>query len=122
MGGMVGNVRSLLHGGYNDCGICVFSFEMRNAEVQVKVFFYAVLLALLLSANGCTGMLIGNALNQGRDLTPEQIDAYNKVGSSVYGCLLVSGPPPSGATMFIIVPKGSTSPVKFGDGCHLLNQ
>lgn len=122
MGRMVGNVWRLHHGGDSDCGVFVSGLEMRDAEVQVRVFFHAVLLALLLSANGCTGMLIGNALNQGRDLTPEQIDAYNKVGSSVYGCLLVSGPPPSGATMFIIVPKGSTSPVKFGDGCHLLNQ
>jgi len=74
----------------------------------------------ILALSGCTSMLIGNALNQGKDLTPEQLDAYNKIGSKVFSCLSVKGPPPAGATVFIIVPKDSNAVVKFGDNCQVI--
>lgn len=79
---------------------------------------YLLLLVPLLS--GCTSMLIGNALNQGKDLTPEQIEAYNKVGSRVFSCLSVKGPAPSGATVIITVPKDSQFSPKFGDNCQVI--
>lgn len=81
---------------------------------------HAVLLAIPLSATGCTSMLIGNALNQGKDLTPEQIEAYNKVGSKVFSCLTVKGPPPAGATVVITTPKDSVYAPKFGDNCQVI--
>jgi len=77
-------------------------------------------LALFLSLTGCTGMLIGNALGQGQNLTPEQVEAYNKLGQKVYGCFMVVGPPPSGATMWIVVPKDAIVNPRFADGCRLL--
>lgn len=84
-----------------------------------------IIIALILVATallpGCTSMLIGNALNQGKDLTPEQIEAYNKVGSRVFSCLTVKGPPPAGATVIITVPKdGTTFAPKFGDNCQVI--
>lgn len=82
----------------------------------------AVALLTILALTGCTGMLIGNALGQGQNLTPEQVDTYNRIGSKVYGCFVVSGPPPSGATMWIVVPKDATVTAKFGDNCHLVSQ
>lgn len=80
-----------------------------------------IALCLLPLLSGCTSMLIGNALNQGKDLTPEQIEAYNKVGSRVFSCLTVKGPPPAGATVIITVPKeGATFAPKFGDNCQVI--
>ncbi len=67
-------------------------------------------------------MLVGNALNQGKDLTPEQIKALNEVGSAVYGCFQIGGPPPAGNTVWIVVPKGAAVPDTFGDNCHLLSR
>lgn len=68
---------------------------------------------------GCTSMLIGNALSQGQNLTPEQIEQYQKTGSAVYGCFQVGGPPPVGNTQWVVLPHGSPAP-KFGDNCHII--
>ena len=90
-------------------------------EVNMKPWLVASLLSVLLSASGCTGMLIGNALQQGQQLTAEQIKAYNDVGSNVYGCFQIGGPPPAGNTVWLVVPKNSTAPLpKFGDNCHVI--
>ena len=81
-------------------------------------FIHALLLAILLSANGCSGFLIHQAVKAGDQLTPEQIKAYNDVGLDVWSCGTISGPPPSGAFTWITVPKGKGS-VVFGEGCRL---
>ena len=87
----------------------------------MKDFVLGSLLACVLSLTGCTGMLIGNALQQGQNLTPEQIKAYNDVGANVYGCFQIGGPPPAGNTQWIVIPKGSNAPLpRFGDMCHLI--
>lgn len=86
----------------------------------MKPITYAALLAVMLSASSCTSMLIGNALNQGKDLTPEQIKAYNEVGANVFSCLTVKGPPPAGATVIITTPKSSSFTPKFGDNCQVI--
>ena len=91
-------------------------------EVNMKPWLVASLLSVLLSASGCTGMLIGNALNQGQNLTPEQIKAYKDVGADVYGCFQIGGPAPAGNTQWIVMPIGKGTPPKFMDGCHISPQ
>lgn len=88
----------------------------------MKAVLIALVLALVLSIAGCTGMLLGNAFNQGRDLTPEQIKAIGEAGNAIFACVNLSGPPPSGSTIWIIVPKESKATVKFGAGCQVLAQ
>lgn len=79
--------------------------------------FLIVSASLLLS--GCTGMLIGNALNQGQNLTPDQVKAYNDVGQNVYGCLNISGPPPIGGATWLFFPKSETPNVSFLPNCMI---
>jgi len=86
----------------------------------IENLIIAAVLVLFLSLVGCTSMLIGNALGQGQNLTPEQVEAYNKLGQKVYGCFVVVGPPPSGATMWIVLPKDAQMNFKFGDNCRVL--
>ena len=86
----------------------------------MKTFINALLLAILLSATqGCATQLISKVA-QGDNLTPEQIKAYRESGHDVYGCFQISGPPPSGATVWVIVPKDTKVGFKFGDACHIL--
>jgi len=77
-------------------------------------------LALFLSLTGCTGMLIGNALGQGQSLTPEQVAEFRKQNQKVYSCTQVSGPPPSGMAIWLIMPAESQFNPKFADGCRLV--
>lgn len=88
--------------------------------VRVKAILMAIALAVALSIAGCTSMILGNAFNQGRDLSPEQIDAIGKAGNVIFACVNLSGPPPSGSTVWIIVPKESGATVKFSEGCRIL--
>jgi hypothetical protein len=85
-----------------------------------NLFLLAALLIIVAFLPGCTGMLIGNALGQGQSLTPEQVAEYRKVNSKVYMCVQVAGPPPSGSTMWLVVPSESQFNPKFGDGCRLI--
>jgi len=91
-----------------------------RAQSWKENLIIAAAIALFLSLYGCTGMLIGNALGQGQALTPEQIEQYNKLGQKVYGCFQVVGPPPSGATMWLVLPKEAIIQPHFGDGCRLI--
>jgi hypothetical protein len=86
----------------------------------MKPFLLALLILLLTAATGCSGLLIHQAMNP-RDsaLTPEQIEAYNKVGADVWSCLNVAGPPPAGSLVMITAPKGSKANIVFGDGCRV---
>ena len=85
----------------------------------MKHIILAAMLALLLALNGCAAQLIGNAIGQGQNLTPEQIKAYNEIGANVYGCFQIGGPPPAGNTQWVVVPKDGAAP-KFGDNCHIV--
>ena len=97
------------------------NYERRlRAQAWKENLIIAAAIALFLSLYGCTGMLIGNALGQGQNLTPEQVKAYQEIGQKVYGCFQVVGPPPSGATMWIVMPKDAILHPRFGDGCRLL--
>lgn len=92
-----------------------------SEQSRIAFWLSAILLAVMLSATGCTGMLIGNALQQGQNLTPEQIKAYNDVGVNIYGCFQIGGPAPAGNTQWLFISKSSTAPLpKFGDGCHIV--
>lgn len=84
----------------------------------MKPLLHAALILALLSLNGCSGLLIHQAMKTD-GLTPEQIKAYNEVGMDVYSCLTVSGPPPMGMGTWITVPKGKGN-VVFGEGCRVV--
>jgi hypothetical protein len=86
----------------------------------MRPFLTALFLALLLSASGCSGLLIHQAMNP-RDsaLTPEQIKAYADVGADVWSCAQIVGPPPSGSLVMITTPKTSKTVIVFGDGCRV---
>lgn len=85
----------------------------------MRYFLLAIILACLLSLS-CSGILIHHALDQGQTLSKEQIQAYREMNMDVYGCFAVAGPPPSGGTIWIIVPKGSAVTFSISDGCRLL--
>jgi hypothetical protein len=91
-------------------------------RTDLKSWLYGALIAsfLSLTAPGCAAALIGKALDKDQTLTAEQIKAYNDVGSAVYGCFQIGGPPPAGNTVWIVAPKGVTMTFKFGDNCHVL--
>ena len=77
----------------------------------------SALMSLIFS--GCMVAAMGNRVAMGGDFTPEQVDAYRKVGLSVYACIKVGGPPPSGNAIFILVPEGETYSPVWGDDCHI---
>ena len=80
----------------------------------------AIFGGLLLVMTGCTGILFTDALRRGDKLSKEEIAAYESVGMVVVGCITANGPPPIGATTWLIFPKGqSLSGINFTDGCHL---
>ena len=79
-----------------------------------------LLLVIVFFLPGCTSMLIGNSLGQGQSLSPEQVAEYRKQNSKVFICVQVAGPPPAGATMWIVVPAESQYSPRFGDGCRLV--
>ena len=88
--------------------------------IQNLVMVTALVLFLSLTS-GCSGFLIHQALNpKDAQLTPEQIDAYAKVGADVWSCTVIGGPPPLGSMIFITAPKTAKMSVQFGDGCHLI--
>ena len=94
---------------------------MKWIECGLIVALFAFILALVLSIEGCAAMLISSAMRNPADaLPPETIKAYNEVGSKVYGCVNLGGPPPVGSALFIVVPRAAEVSVKFVDGCHLL--
>jgi len=85
-----------------------------------NLLLLAALLIIVALLPGCTGMLIGNALGQGQSLTPEQVAEYRKQNQKVYSCTQVSGPPPSGMAIWLIMPAESQFNPKFADGCQLV--
>ena len=93
---------------------------MRTSWIENLIL--AACLLLFLSLNGCIGGIMGNMLAPDQTLTPEQIDAYAKAGSKVYSCIVVTGPPPSGSVIRIVVPQDATVSFKFGDNCHVVTQ
>ena len=79
------------------------------------------LLVLALLFSGCGVIALDRAIGQGQNLTPEQIKAYRDANVDVYGCFQLAGPPPAGATIWLLLPKGAPVTFKFGDNCHLVN-
>ena len=81
------------------------------------------MIKLLLAAcllSGCTSMLIGNSFQQGQDLTPEEIRAYNEIGFDFHSCMSFAGPPPSGNYVKILTPKARNVTIKFSQNCQIL--
>jgi hypothetical protein len=78
--------------------------------------FTILLISMIL--NGCSGMLISSATRE-HILSSDEIDAYNRVGSAVSGCITAAGPPPAGSTTWIIHPKDDNVRINFTDGCHI---
>lgn len=77
---------------------------------------YFLLILLIVLGNGC---VLSQAINQNKDLTPEQIEALDKAGQAVDLCFTVSGPPPSGSTTLLTRPKNAPK-VQFGPDCKIL--
>lgn len=69
--------------------------------------------------SGCAFNLLRRAMHP-EDLTPAQIEAYNKVGLDIYMCFQVSGPPPVGSTAFFLWPKNKPLQQSFGANCQIL--
>lgn len=85
---------------------------------RVRIWGLALAIALLCSVSGCAGVLLQGVDNKA-SLTPEQIDAYNRVGSAVYGCFQLGGPPPAGNTTWIVMPKTATTNLTFMSNCMI---
>ena len=83
----------------------------------LKAFLLAVFLSL---TPGCAGFLITQELKAGHFPTKEEVEALETIGSAVYGCFTIAGPPPAGNTVWLIVPKGTPVNFAFGDSCHLI--
>lgn len=79
-----------------------------------------ILWALLILLPGCAFTLLQNALNKNENLSPEQIEAYNKIGLDVYACFEVGGPPPTGNMVFMLWPKLKAFDGGFGPNCQIV--
>jgi hypothetical protein len=66
---------------------------------------------------GCVAQLTGS---QAQHMTSEQIKEYKDNGFDVYSCFQIGGPPPAGATTFLIVPSGTKVDFQFSPNCQLL--
>jgi hypothetical protein len=76
-----------------------------------------ILSILMMLLTGCAGLMI-SSLSKDHILSPDEINAYNRVGYGVDGCITASGPPPAGATTWIIH-RDLDVRVEFTDGCHI---
>lgn len=77
---------------------------------------------VMLSLSGCSGLLIHQSLTKSDNLTPEQIEAYAKVGAKVSSCFTLAGPPPAGSLVLVTIPKESKADIRFGPGCVIMMQ
>ena len=66
-------------------------------------------------------LLCGCALTplQADRMTPDQIKAYSDANEDVYLCGSVLGPPPNGAVMFLVVPKGAAMNIQLSPTCQI---
>lgn len=80
----------------------------------MKKIFAVVLASLLLFA--CSPL--GQAIQQGQTLSPEQIAALDQAGQAVVGCLEANGPPGNGSIVLIVLPKSAAGSVQFDASCH----
>lgn len=78
------------------------------------------LLLLLFSVPGCAFTLLKNAMDKNENLSPEQIEAYSKIGLDVYACFEVGGPPPMGNVVFMLWPKTKELKASFGPNCQIV--
>ena len=98
---------------------------MKICKKKLKMDFIFVLLVmgliiLFALASGCGVIALDRAINNGQQLSAEQIKAYRDANVDVYGCFQIAGPPPAGATIWLMVPKGAPVTFKFGDNCHII--
>ena len=80
--------------------------------------FKILTLVVSIMFSGCSGILIHQAMQQ-KDLSPEQIEAYSKVGHKVFSCFQIAGPPPNGASSAVVIPQSSGQQVRFGPQCQI---
>lgn len=81
----------------------------------MKIIIAALLLTL---QSGCVLATLG-AFQTNKEMTKEQIEAFRAANMDVFGCITVTGPPPTGGTTWIIVPKNSNPDIGFLPGCAL---
>lgn len=82
----------------------------------MKPLIISALLAGLLSLSGCV-MGLHKTLDYNA-MSPEQIKSLQELAMDVYSCVTISGPPPTGRAVYILVPRlDKKADVRFGEGC-----
>jgi len=78
--------------------------SLRAIALSAMIFF-------LLSISGCApgGLLLTDSSN----MTPEQMEAYQKLGYDAIRCATVQGPPGGGTVTSVTIPKNRKALVKF---------
>lgn len=77
-----------------------------------------LLLPAVLLVAGCISPVL--TAREAREMSPEQIEAFRKAGQKVVGCFRFGGPPPAGATTWLILPDDSKPTLKFGSDCAII--
>jgi hypothetical protein len=90
---------------------------MKQSEFSILI--RAIVLAVMLSLAGCSGILIHQAIDKGQIPSAAQIKEINETGHKLFMCLYAAGPPGGGVFLFIMVPKDSPVTVKFGEACKV---
>lgn len=90
------------------------------APLGISWSLKAILMGLIeLLLSGCMVAAMSGQVARGHEFTPEQIEAYRKVGVRVYGCVTIGGPPPAGNAVFLLVPDGAIYNPIWEDGCRI---
>lgn len=97
-----------------------FWLGLRRGRKFTRVKYWPLLAVLLFLLPGCALTLLKSAMDKNDNLSPEQIEAYNKVGLDVYACFEAGGPPPSGNLVFMLWPKTKDPKVSFGPNCQIV--
>lgn len=82
----------------------------------MKNLLMLVAILILAMCSGCIAAMAARS-QELKDLSPEQITALKDANLDLYGCFQLGGPPPIGATTFIVMPKGHKVDVSFLPNC-----
>ena len=91
--------------------------EWFKAIALVGLVGLAVLLFALISGCGLTSVFGPGAYSE---MSPAQIEQFQKMALDVYARSTLAGPPPSGRVVDIVVPRLDKKPdVRFGSDCQI---
>ena len=78
----------------------------------MRNLFNGVVLACLLSLNGCIGLIAA------QQLSADQIAAMRDYNGDVYACALIEGGTRNGNLTLIALPKDTPAEISFSQDCH----